>query len=95
MSKLSTNVDKYDGVLKNDHDFPGTIFDLSRFITGDARLIYYQVYGVNNKTGKFDPKVDSALNRIFEIREGEFKRGLPNGFTRIFEIGGRTLIGFW
>ena len=46
-------------------------------------MIYYEAHGID-KRGLFSPKVGNNTNRLVEVKEGQFHKGLLDGFGRSF-----------
>ena len=68
-------------------------------MTGTGRFIYYEVYGSSglreDGTKKFNPMIDPEMNKITEIKEGEFFEGKSDGYNRMKNVEKDAKVGFW
>ena len=62
-----------------------------------GRFIYYEVYGDSGIDGtkKFNPMIDPNMNKITEIKEGEFHEGKADGYNRWMNNEYAAKVGFW
>jgi hypothetical protein len=70
-------------------------------VSGFVRLVIYESSNPMNRTYlfdgkiKFDPRKSPEKNKVIEIREGEFKHGMLNGYGRVLKIDGTATVGFF
>ena len=59
--------------------------------------MFYQVYGYNISNGfqEFSPFIDPKLNKIIDFKEGQFTKGIPNGYCKIIDIQDYAYVGFF
>ena len=68
--------------------------DIQQYLTGYARMVCYQVYGLDKVSKKYNPYADYEQNLLVEIKEGHFSNGNLHGFGRTIERN-TTEVGFY
>lgn len=72
--------------------------ELAPYLTGFGRKICYNVYGylLGEKNKKiFSPYVDYSKNKMVSIHEGEFSKGLLEGYGRKISVDGTAEVGYF
>jgi hypothetical protein len=70
-------------------------WQIEHLLNGYARMVFYQVYGKNHTFGyeEYSPFVDPKLNKMTDLKEGQFSNGIPDGFARIIDV--HTYVGYY
>ena len=73
--------------------------EIEPFLSGYGRIIFYDVsgYETSNSDGTkvYDPFVNPELNKITQIKEGQFFEGKAEGYCRIMDPSRRVQVGFF
>lgn len=74
---------------------------MKHLLRGFARMIVYETtHKMSRKYTfdphiKFDPRYNPENNTVIEMREGEFRDGMLNGYGRVMKSYGEAIVGFF